>query len=179
VDNTKDLMKRVASIHDKVKDAALVEEYIEGRELNVGILGNQRPQAFPPIEIDFSGLPSGAPRILGGKAKWDEKSAEYKGTRAVLAELAGDLEARVQQVALDAYHALQVRDYGRVDLRLTDTGEIFVIEVNASCYLEQSSDFATAAHAAGIDYTSLVNKIVECAVERLSLRPAQKPVAQG
>ena len=179
VDNMKDLMKRVSSIHDKVKDAALVEEYIEGREVNVGILGNQRPQAFPAIEIDFSGLPPGAPRILGGKAKWDEKSAEYKGTRTVLAELPGDLGARVQQVALDAYRALRVRDYGRIDLRLTDSGEIFVIEVNASCYLEQSSDFATAAEAAGIDYTTLINKIVECAVERLGLRPAPKTTAQG
>ncbi len=169
VNNTKDMMKRVVSIHEKVKDAALVEEYIEGRELYVSILGNQNPQALPPIEIDFSGLPEGAPRILGGKAKWDEKSAEYKGTRAVLADLPDDLRARVEKVALDAYRALRVRDYGRVDLRLTETGDAFVIEVNASCYLEQSSEFAAAAQAAGIDYPTLVNKIVEYAVERLGL----------
>ncbi len=169
VNNTKDMMKRVVAIHEKVKDAALVEEYIEGRELYVSILGNQQPQALPAIEIDFSGLPEGAPRILGGKAKWDEESPEYKGTRAVLAELPDDLKARVETVALQAYRALRVRDYGRVDLRLTETGDAFVIEVNASCYLEQSSEFAAAALAAGIDYATLVNRIVDCAVERLGL----------
>ncbi len=169
VNNTKDMMKRIVAIHEKVKDAALVEEYIEGRELYVSILGNQQPQALPAIEIDFSGLPEGAPRILGGKAKWDEESPEYKGTRAVLAELPDDLKARVETVALQAYRALRVRDYGRVDLRLTETGDAFVIEVNASCYLEQSSEFAAAALAAGIDYPTLVNRIVDCAVDRLGL----------
>lgn len=172
VDNTRDLMKRVLGIHEKLKDAALVEEYIDGRELYVGILGNQRPQAFWPIEIDFSGLPAGAPHVLGGKAKWDENSPEFKGTRAVLADLPDDLKKRVQQVSLEAYRALRVRDYGRVDLRLSDAGDIFVIEVNASCYLEETSEFASAAKADGIDYTQLVNRIVECAGERLGLRPA-------
>ena len=70
----------------------------------------------------------------------------------MLAELPDELRARLQKVALDAYRALRVRDYGRVDLRLTETGEIYVIEVNASCYLEQTSEFAMAAAAAGIDY---------------------------
>jgi D-alanine-D-alanine ligase len=150
-----------------------VEEYIEGRELYVGVLGNQEPQAFPPIEMDFSGLPDGAPRVLGARAKWDTKSAEYAGTRAVLADLPDELRARVQKVAVDAYRALRVRDYGRVDLRLTDTGEIYVIEVNASCYLEESSEFAAAAAAAGMDYPTLINKIVELAAERHGQRRAR------
>lgn len=170
VHNTKDMMKRVNAVHDKVKDAALVEEYIDGRELYVSILGNQEPIAFPPIEIDFSGLPDGAPRVLGSKAKWDESSAEYQGTRSVLAELPDELRARLQEIALNAYRALHVRDYGRVDLRLTDSGDIFVIEVNASCYLEESSEFAASALASGIDHTALVNKIVDCAADRLGLK---------
>lgn len=170
VDNEKDLMKRVADIHDKIKDAALVEEYIDGREINVAVLGNQDPQAFPPIEIDFSGLGPGAARVLDSKAKWDENSTRFKGTRSVLAQLPDELRDRIQHVALEAYRALHVRDYGRVDFRLTDAGDLFVIEVNASCYLEQSSEFAMAAQAAGIDYTTLVNKVVDCAAERLGLR---------
>jgi D-alanine-D-alanine ligase len=170
VKNTKELMRRVTAIHDKVKDSALVEEYIDGRELHVGVLGNQRPVAFSPIEIDFSGLPEGAPKVLGGKAKWDEDSVEYKGTKSVLAVLGDELKARVQQVALDAYRALHVRDYGRVDLRVSEAGEVFVIEVNASCYLEKESEFAAAAAADGVDHTALVNRIVECAVERLGLQ---------
>ena len=69
-----------------------------------------------------------------------------------MADVPDELRARLQKVSLDAYRALRVRDYGRVDLRLTDTGEIYVIEVNANCYLEQESEFATAAAAAGLDY---------------------------
>jgi D-alanine-D-alanine ligase len=171
VRTTTQLMERVLLIHKEVKDAALVEEYIEGREFYVGILGNQDPIVFPPIEMDFSGLPEGAPRILDAKAKWDENSAEYKGTEAKLASIPDDLRARLQKAALDAYRALRVRDYGRIDLRLTDTGEIYVIEVNASCYLEQSSEFARAGAALGLDYPTLINKIVESAVKRYESGP--------
>jgi D-alanine-D-alanine ligase len=159
-------MKRVLNIHEKVNDSALVEEYIEGRELYVGVLGNREPMAFPPIEMDFSGLPEGMPRVAGTKAKWKKNSIEYKGTKSVLAEIPDELRAKLQKAALDAYRALRVRDYGRVDLRLTEAGDIYVIEVNASCYLEQESEFATAAKAAGIEFPDLVGRIVELAVER-------------
>ena len=159
-------MKRVLAIHEKFNDAALAEEYIEGREFYVGVLGNRDPLAFPPIEMDFSGLPEGAPRVLDSKAKWDKNSAEYKGTKSVMADVPDELRARLQKVSLDAYRALRVRDYGRVDLRLTDTGEIYVIEVNANCYLEQESEFATAAAAAGLDYPAMINRLADLAVER-------------
>lgn len=160
------LMKRVIAIHEKVKDSALVEEYIEGREFYVGVLGNREPLAFPPIEMDFSGLPEGLPHILGSKAKWSKNSVEYKGTKSVLADVPDELRAKLQKAALDAYRALRVRDYGRVDLRLTETGDIYVIEVNANCYLEQSGEFAMAGAAAGIEYPELVGRIVELAQER-------------
>jgi D-alanine-D-alanine ligase len=166
VHDATELMKRVVMIHEKVNDSALVEEYIDGREFYIGVLGNQAPFAFPPIEMDFSGMPDGTPHVLDSKAKWDEKSAEYKGTQAVLAQLPDELKARLQKVALDAYRALRVRDYGRIDLRLTDAGEIFVIEVNASCYLEKTAEFATAARAAGIEYPVLIERIAQTAVER-------------
>ncbi len=166
VHTPKDMMERVVAIHHQVHDAALVEEYIEGREFYVGVLGNVEPTAFPPVEIDFSKLPKDMPHILGRKAKWDRKSREYKGTRAVVADLPDELRAKLQKTSLDAYRALRVRDYGRIDLRLTPTNEIYVIEVNASAYLEQSSEFATAAAAAGLDYPALVGKIVEAARRR-------------
>ena len=91
------------------------------------------------VEIDFTGFPEGVPKVMDSKAKWDERSKEYKGTRSVLAQLPDELRARLQKVAVDAYRALRVRDYGRVDLRLTDTGDIYVLEVNASCYLDKDS----------------------------------------
>jgi D-alanine-D-alanine ligase len=170
VHSTSELMERVLLIHKKVGDAALVEEYIEGREFYVGVLGNHEPIAFPPVEMDFSGLPEGAPRVLDARAKWDEESPQYQGTKPVLPDLPDELRARLQQVALDAYRALRVRDYGRIDMRLTETGDVYVIEVNASCYLEKSSEFASSAAAAGLDYPTLVNRIVEHALARYKLR---------
>ncbi|HEX7184886.1 MAG TPA: ATP-grasp domain-containing protein [Thermoanaerobaculia bacterium] len=169
------LMKRVVDIHEKVNDSALVEEYIEGRELYVGVLGNREPTALPPIEVDFSGLPEGAPRVLGSKAKWNPDSVEYKGTKSVLADdLPDELRARLQKTAIEAARAVRVRDYGRVDLRLTDTGDIYVIEVNANCYLEKGSEFAVAAAASGLEFSALIQRIVELAMERYeAIAPSQ------
>jgi D-alanine-D-alanine ligase len=177
VRNTQELMERVLNIQKKFGDTALAEEYIEGRELYVGVLGNQELTAFPPIEMDFSGMPEGSPHIMDSKAKFDESSPQFKGTKAVLAELEPELKAKLQKVAIDAYRALRVREYGRIDMRLTDSGEIYVIEVNASCYLEKDSEFATSAKAAGIEYVDLVNRIAEMAVERRKvgkLKPKSK-----
>ena len=160
------MMKRIVMIHEKVGDSALVEEYIEGREFYIGVLGNREPIAFPPVEMDFSGLPEGLPHVAGTKAKWKKNSVEYKGTKSILADIPDELRAKLQKAALNAYRALRVRDYGRVDLRLTDTGEIYVIEVNASCYLEAESEFAMGAKAMGIEFPELVQRIVDLAVER-------------
>lgn len=164
------LMEQVTAIRKELNDSALAEEYIEGREFYVGVLGNNQAKALPPIEIDFTGFPDGVPKVMDSKAKWDERSREYKGTRSVLAQLPDELRARLQKVAVDAYRALRVRDYGRVDLRLTDTGDIYVLEVNASCYLEKSSEFVMAAVAAGLDYPRLMEQIVNLALERYGKR---------
>jgi D-alanine-D-alanine ligase len=172
VRTAREMMERVVLIHEQVHDAALVEEYIDGREFYVGILGNQDAIAFPPIEMDFAGMPEGTPHILDSKAKWDEDSPEYKGSTAILPTLPDELKARLQKVALDAARALRVRDYGRIDMRLTDTGDIYVIEVNASCYLEASSEFARAAEAVGMDYLTLIGRIVDAALNR---RETQSP----
>jgi D-alanine-D-alanine ligase len=166
VHSTEEMIRRISLIHKKVGDAALVEEYVEGRELYVGVLGNSEAQTFPPIEMDFSGLPDGKPHVVDARAKWDENSVEYRGTQAVLAEVADEVRARLQETALAAYQAVRVRDYGRVDMRLTPAGDVYVIEVNASCYLEQSGEFARAAAAAGIDHDALIGRIVELALER-------------
>jgi D-alanine-D-alanine ligase len=160
------LMKQVLYIHEKVNDSALAEEFIDGREFYVGILGNQDPRAFPPIELDFSGLPQGAPRVADRNAKFEKDTPEYKGTKAVLAQIPDETRAKLQKTALQAYRALRVRDYGRVDLRLTDTGDVYVIEVNASCYLEKDSEFAMAAKADGVEYTDIIRRIVDEAAGR-------------
>jgi D-alanine-D-alanine ligase len=166
VHNATELMERVLDIHKRFDDAALAEEFIEGREFYVGVLGNLEPTVFPPVEMDFSGMPDGAPHVMDAKAKFDKESPEYQGTKPVIADLPDELKAKLQKTALDAYRALRVRDYGRIDLRLTDAGEVYVIEVNANCYLEKESEFAMAAAAAGLEYEALVNRIVELATER-------------
>lgn len=164
------LMERVALIQKECDDAALAEEFIDGREFYIGVLGNRQPKALPPVEVDFTGFPEGEPRILGQKAKWDKRSKEYKGTKSVLVTLPDELRARLQKVAVDAYRALRVRDYGRVDLRLTETGDIYVLEVNASCYLERSGEFAMAAAASGLPYPQLIERIAQLAMERYDAR---------
>jgi D-alanine-D-alanine ligase len=168
VHSATEMMERVLEIHRKVNDSALVEEYIEGREFYVGILGNREPEAFPPIEMDFSGLADGVPHVMDSRAKWDRSSTQYRGTRAVVAEISDELRARLRKMALASHRALRVRDFGRIDLRLTEDGVIYVIEVNASCYLERSSEFATAA--VGTDYTTLINRIAEEALSRRQSR---------
>ncbi len=166
VRDTTSLLRRVVAIHEEIGDSALVEEYIEGRELYVGVVGNREPEALPPVEIDFSGLPEGAPRFLGSAAKWSPETPEFKGTRATIPDLPDELRARLQRAAVDAYRALRVRDYGRVDLRLTETGEVYVIEVNANCYLDPAGELAIAAAAAGTEYPRLIQRIVELASAR-------------
>jgi D-alanine-D-alanine ligase len=160
------LMERVTAIRKELDDSALAEEFIDGREFYVGVLGNSQAKALPPVEIDSTGFPEGVPKVMDSKAKWDERSKEYKGTNSVMAQIPDELRARLQKVAVDAYRALRVRDYGRVDIRLTDTGDIYVLEVNASCYLEKSSEFAMSAAAAGMDYPRLIEQIVNLALER-------------
>jgi D-alanine-D-alanine ligase len=166
VNDTREMVRRVTSVHEKWHDDALAEEFVDGREFYVGVLGNATPMALPAIEMDFSGLPEGQPRFLDRKAKFSERSARYRGTKAVLAQIPDDLHRRLQEVSVSAYRAVRVRDYGRVDLRLTEGGDIYVLEVNASCYLEKGSEFAVAAAAAGIEYPELVRRIMELALER-------------
>lgn len=179
VKNAQELMERVLSINKELGDSALAEEYIDGREFYVSVLGNMQPQTFVPIEMDFSGFSPDMPRVLDSKAKWDEASPEFKGSKAVMADnLEPALRAKLQKTALDAYRALRVRDYGRIDMRLTESGEIYVIEVNASCYLEKNSEFAMSAAAGGFDYPQLIGKIVDLALERDIHRRKSRPKAR-
>jgi len=179
VRDTTEMMERVVAIHREVHDSALVEEYVEGREFFVGVLGNRERVAFPPVEMDFSGLPEGAPHVLDYKAKWEEGTSEFRGTRAVLPDLPEEVKARLQKVAVDASRALMVRDYARVDLRLTDTQEVYVIEVNANCDLAQASEFASGARASGMEYPALINRIAELALERRRPAPLPSPGSNG
>jgi D-alanine-D-alanine ligase len=171
VRDVRELLQTMGSVHTEFQGPVLVEQFIEGREFYVGVLGNQQPQALPVVELDFTGFPADRPRIASWAAKWGDEGnaegAEFAGTRSVFPDdLDPALGARLQEVAVGAFHALRLRDYGRVDLRVDGAGEIFVIEVNPNCYLERNSEFARAAERAGIGYGELIARIAELASAR-------------
>jgi D-alanine-D-alanine ligase len=149
----------------------LVEEYVEGREFYVGILGNAEPAALPIMELDFSGFPADRPRIASWQAKWGTDGAgagaEYAGTHSIFpSDLDPDLATRMQAVGIKAFQALRLRDYARIDLRVDAADQIYVIEVNPNCYLEREGEFARAAAESGLEYDTLVARIVELAMAR-------------
>ena len=165
------MVERIDFIHNQLKEQALVEEYIEGREFYVGIIGNDPPEALPVMELDFSSLPAGAPRVFGRDYK-DETSPSYKFINVgVATDLHSETRARITAAGREAAYALKVRDYARVDIRLSPTGTPVVVEVNANPYLERTSAFALAALQSGLGYTTLINKIVESARKRYEPTP--------
>jgi len=163
----KELMERIDYIHAEFDSPALIEEYIEGRELYVGVIGNEKPSALPVVEMDLSQLPEGTPKIAGSEVKWEEDSEAYKATKPFFPE---DLDegavTRLQETAVQAFTALQLRDYGRIDFRLATDGTIHLLEVNPNPYLLTSAEFAMAAKKSGRSYNALIAEIVDSAMGR-------------
>jgi len=167
VGSIKELMERIHYIQQEFDSPALIEEYIEGREIYAAIIGNENPEVLPMVELDLSKLPKGTPKIAGKEVKWDKETEAYKMTKSAPAE---DLEEstikRLSETALSVYQALKLRDYGRVDMRLTKKGEVFVIEANPNPWLASTAEFAMAAKKAGRSYTDVIREIVDLARSR-------------
>ena len=165
VSTVEELMDRVFVIQKEFGTPALVEQYIEGREIYVGVLGNP-PVALPPIEWDLSKLPPELPRIAGTEAKWDNdfKAAKEFVPKDIVADDA--LLQKIQSAAIGAAVALQIRDYARIDLRLAPDGTPYVIEVNPNPWLDGRAEFAMAARRAKpeMSHGDLIEKIVELAM---------------
>jgi D-alanine-D-alanine ligase len=162
-------LERAKFIHEKLGTDALVEEYIDGRELTVGVLGNTRLTVFPPQEIFFGvatdGSSNDAPRFATAKAKWDEAYRKKWGIHnGPAGPLAPGLETKLEKIARRVYRVLQIRGLGRLDLRVTEGGDIVVIEANPNPSLAKDDDFVLSAARAGIDYDALIQKILENAV---------------
>jgi D-alanine-D-alanine ligase len=157
----------VESVLTKFRQPCLVEQFIDGRELNVALLGHPTPRVLPLSEIDFTGLPEEAPRIVSYAAKWSSGSIDDLGTVPVLhPTLPNNVAARVRRVATEAFRAVGVRDYGRVDVRLGANGVPYVIDVNPNCDLSRNAGMARAAAAVGIDYGAFVALLVRYALRR-------------
>lgn len=167
VHSLKDLLERIAWVHDEFDSAAMLEEYIEGREIYAAVLGNERPEALPLVELDLSKLPEGMPKIAGYEVKFDVRTEAYKVTKSAIAEnLTEEMTEEIQRVAVTAFRALKLRDYARLDLRIDAEDKIHVIEANPNPWLDPTAEFAMAAKAGGRAYTQMIERIVELAMAR-------------
>ncbi len=169
VGSVKELMERIHYIHEEFDSPALIEEYIEGREMYAAVLGNDNPEVLPMVELDLSKLPEGTPKIAGKEVKWEKDTEHYRVTKSAPAEdLDEETTQRLSETALSAYQALKLRDYGRIDMRLTPKGEVYVIEANPNPWLASGAEFHMAARKAGRTYTQLISEIVDLARARYS-----------
>src|SRR5258706_5195110 len=167
VNSIRELMERMDWLHANFDSPVLIEEYIDGREMYVGVLGNDKPEALPVVELDLSKLPDGTPRIAAAEVKWGKGTKAYRDTKsAVATDLIEETTATLQQTAVAAYQALELRDYGRVDMRLQPDGRVHVIEVNPNPWLSSRAEFAMAARKSGRTYNQLIEEIIELTSSR-------------
>lgn len=161
VNSDEELVERVKFVHEKVGTDAIAEQYIEGRELYVGIIGNERLKTFPIWEMVFKNLPEGTAPIATRKVKWDE---EYQKKVGITTEAAQDLPeglpARISSVCKRVFRALNMSGFARIDLRLTSDGKIYVLEANANPNLSFGEDFAESAEHGGISFEELLTRIL-------------------
>jgi D-alanine-D-alanine ligase len=159
--------KQVLYIHSIYQQEALVEEYLDGREFNVSVVGDKDPEVLAISEIDFSGLPEEEPKIVSYRAKWDEESVMYNSTVPICpANISKKLEARIKDAALRSYQCIGCRDYARVDMRTDTRGNPYVLEVNPNPDISPKAGFARAARAAGYTYSEMILRISHAAMER-------------
>jgi len=161
VEDAARLRERIAFIHEHTSSDALVEEYVEGRELYVGVIGNERIRTLPPWEFIFGELKAGRAGIATRKAKWDRAyQARHGITSDVARDLPEGLPARLDKLARRIYRALHLTGYARMDFRVRADGTPYFLEANANPNLEKEEDFAYAALAAGMDYAALLRRII-------------------
>jgi D-alanine-D-alanine ligase len=161
------LAQRVKFVHEKVKTDAIVEEFIAGRELYVGVLDGEVRKPLVPIEMCFKDDTHEQQRIATFKTKWSTKYRESRGIENRPAEdLTDEVRARLAETALGAFRVLGLRDYARIDVRLTKDGQVYVVEANPNPYLADGEDYAWAAEEGGYPYPELLEAILESALRR-------------
>ena len=167
VDSDDKLQERVTFIHERIGTAAIAEQYVEGREIYVGVLGNDRLRALPVWELELGNLPQGSWRIATEKAKHDPDYQERRGILHGPAEnLAPELYARVQRAAKRIYRTLELDGYARIDFRLSTDGIPYFLEANPNPEIAESQEFAAAALRDGLTYTELLNRILALGIRR-------------
>jgi D-alanine-D-alanine ligase len=161
VDSDEKLAERVAFIHQSIGTAAIVEQYIEGRELYVGIMGNQALQALPVWELFFSNMPPEARRIATDRVKWSVKYQKKYGIESGPARDLTEAQAEaIQHLCKRAYRALELSGFARIDLRLDESGHAWLLEANPNPQIARGEDFAASAEKAGISYEGVLQRII-------------------
>ncbi len=162
-----ELRARIKYVHDEFHQPAIVEQFIAGRELNVAVLGGKHPRVLPISEIDFSEMPGHLEKIVSYQAKWDSLHESYHTTIPICpAILDDDVRARIEDIALRVYKTMELRDYCRVDMRLSPQNEVFVLEANPNPDLSEGAGFMRSAEAAGYTYQDAMKLIIDMALER-------------
>ncbi len=165
--NMEYLTERVEKMFKEYAPPILIEEYIEGRELHVSILGNDPPEVLPIIEFDFSGLPKDHPNIISYEAKWNPLKEEFHRIHSICpANLTKRAEKKVKEAALEAYKITGCRDYARLDIRLTPDNKVYVLEVNPNPDLTEGVSFMESAEKLGLTFGETLDKIVGYAFSR-------------
>src|ERR1044071_6774068 len=161
VEDAAKLKERVEFVHEQVKSDALVEEFIEGRELYVGVMGNDRLTRLPVWEMVFGSMPDSLAAIATRKVKWDKRyQTRYGITTRAAEDLAPPVLARLDKLSRRIYRALGLSGYARMDFRVTAEGNAYVLEANANPNLEAEEDFAESARAANVSYAELLEKLM-------------------
>ena len=161
VDDAAKLEERVQFIHESIKTDAIVEQFVEGRELYCGVIGNQRLQVLPVWEMTFSRMPEGQHRIATERVKWSAKYQEKMGVATGAATTLDPAAAeRVRHITGRAYKVLELSGYARIDLRLDAAGQIYVIEANPNPQIARIEDFAESAAKDGLAYPALLHRIL-------------------
>jgi D-alanine-D-alanine ligase len=160
VENAEQLAKRVHFIHENLGTAAIVERFIDGRELYVGVIGNQRLEALPVWEMSFDKMPDNRWRIATERVKWSTQYQKRHGIMTDKAELEAGLAERIQRIARRAYQALDLNGYARIDFRLDEEGRPQVLEANPNPNLAYGEDFAESAEMYGLTYERLLDRIL-------------------
>lgn len=154
------LAERVDFIHRQTNTAAIAEQYIEGREIYVGMLGNERLQTFTPWELKIERLPEGVPNIATYKLKWDYGYQEKVGVTTEAADLPPEVITNIAHLSRRIYRLLFLSGYARLDYRLNEAGELYLLEANPNPNLSYGEDFAEAAEESGLNYDQLLQKIM-------------------
>ena len=160
VENAEGLQKRVAFIHEHLGTAAIVEQFIDGRELYVGVIGNERLDVLPVWEMSFANMPENRWRIATERVKWSTQYQKRHGIMTDVAKLEPDAAHRIQRIAKRAYAALDLNGYARIDIRLDAGGNPFVLEANPNPNLAYGEDFAESAEVSGLPYEKLLDRIL-------------------